>query len=1197
MRQVCSTFAVLMAGCSPALSPPDLTDIEPAWGYNGEETTVTIRGDGLIPGVRLVASDPSSASVDAQFTAALVQEGSLTPLEGVSLDTYGALSARVPRGIVPGLYSVQVIAPGGEQDTLANAFTVTDTRADHLAIQLDARAYDVNETVIVEISLLDPDDDVVALDLPVVVEFSSETNAAGVTIDEGGLIDQLELDDRVAVSGRLDPDGTGWVAFTSAIPDNLWVTVTPAETDSPVRDDAAFVPFTPGELDRVRIDLPSEPYQAVAGEPFPVVLTLRDEFGNLLDDQAATVYLREACGGNNNLPTVDIVGGRGSTLLEVHRATDVSPSSLCPANALTAYGGATGSSQEFQVSPAEVEELTLLVAGGQSAEVTAGEPELNLIVQASDPYGNLAHDYQRALHFTDDLGGLDSDNPGQGQALCRPWNNGLLSCDIAMNRAAAQVVITADDGLGVSGRSSPVLVNPGPPTSMDAASRASQPQAGQSYSVAVRVLDAWGNDADVDPSGPDRLEVIDPADSTSCAYSRLEASGAHLLDCATTHAAEAITLLVEMPSHNLSTTTGRVDILNGPLDSVILGAPVEVTAGASFTISAEALDAYGNPYATGFRDLDISDTTGTLSIATVTLDGAGTASESVSITGAADPTVITVSSGGQEFGSVDVVVVADSVDHFDVVMQRPWAWVGEATAVTIVAQDGYDNTVADYSDEVTITSSRGLFVSERVSSFDAGQADVELTWDTPGISDRVRIADDGGVTGSSTAIDALDGECASPPTAGLLLDGLSETASCIFSGQASVTADFSTSAAGAADISHFHLSDSVGGFTRTASSSTTLSFDTAGLYRPELVVVDDDACGVVADAVVWVNEKGYPAGAITIGVADPTRTAGGAPSDADTTVSFAAVDCAGDPAANVDLYLRTDLGEFASGLTATGSGLAVTLNSAGEGSVMWSAQNTDHDGTATISAGVLSGAAFGADTLTVEGDNTRPEVAWIDPSGVTDALVDEVTIGFTEPMDDVDYDSRVALSGPDGAVTVSTSLSAARTELTVTPDHTLDGAVGGFLIELSSDVRDDSGNRMAGRWGAGVADFTSRFGAVGDEGLSVSACTPSVAHFTPDGDDGAAEEADDVDLAVSATATPSYWVLEVFDGNGDRVRTKHSAASASSTTLTWSGRADNGVIVPAGTYTVSVSTVDIYDNLSTGCEVEVVILERYSATR
>ena len=1173
-----------MGGCTLQAADPVVTSVDPAWAWTGEETDITVHGDAFFP---TPVVDANSTRMDEDFVVELQRQGAVVELEAVDLDDWESLSARVPEGLEVGTYDLVVRSPDGEEGRLDAGFTITDNRADHLQLEFDARPYQVDEQVVVRINLLDPLDGRVPEDFGVTVRvWLDDDEEAVLELSGTGLGDAIGS--ATELTGSLNA-GDGWVALSASSPANVWIGVEPSDLSSPVSGDEAFVPFTTGELDRVQLDLVDEgPYEA--GAPFSVGFTLQDEFGNDLLDKAARLTLADGCGGTVVPDEIDFVG---SVLQDVTflRATGAS----CTTTRLEVQGTATGESAAFAVSAGDVALLEVSPTDASPAAVTAGEEELTLRIVARDAYLNTVEDYARDIDFRDDVGGLDSEQ-GIGSMDCLiAWNDGERYCSVGLERAAAEVFVEVVDSEGLSGwSSSSVEVVPAVAEDMYFEHGVTEGTAGAVLDTTLDVVDRFDNLIQLDLLGTDPVSFDDGAGTLSCAWSGMS-DGSHLFACSTTTATEATVFTADVPSRGLAASTASLRVVNGALADFAMTVPASTVAGESFTLSGIGRDAYGNAYTEGDPSVELRDDTDTLSPVTVTLDGDGLYSGTgFQLTVASDEVTIAASQGGTDLGSAQIEVLPGDMSAISVEFPEPWVWVGDEVQCDVRGVDAYGNTVPDFAGPVTLSSNQGLFIAETVNDFTAGEAEVAISWDSAGLQDRV-VGTSTSYSGTSVSLDALDDDCADGPGAELLLDGGSEAVSCILSGTASASADFSGSTSGTSGVAAYHFHDGDDGYTRSTSSSTSITVSEAGGWLTELVVADTDACGDRATAVFWANDKGEAAGPLSVTTSQSSRTAGGSAATADATITVTAEDCAGDVPTVTEVYVRTDLGEMSSGVTALSDGLALSLSGT-SGTATWSAQNIEHDGTATIHAGVLSGAAHGSVEIVVSGESARPRVSWVDPSGTTAELFDEMTVAFSETLlESVDYDALVTVTGPSGELDLSTSVD--DDELTVLFDSQQDADSGSFTLQLSANIRDTSGNKLDGDFDGTNASYSSVFGDVDDDGISVDSCSTTIKKFTPDGNAGSGVESDEVDLSVVADATPEWWLLEVYDASSDRVRSARSAPTSSTDTVSWDGRGDDGMLVRAGTYRLDVSTIDAQDNVSVACEGSIRAVEHYVALK
>lgn len=254
-----------------------------------------------------------------------------------------------------------------------------------------------------------------------------------------------------------------------------------------------------------------------------------------------------------------------------------------------------------------------------------------------------------------------------------------------------------------------------------------------------------------------------------------------------------------------------------------------------------------------------------------------------------------------------------------------------------------------------------------------------------------------------------------------------------------------------------------------------------------------------------------------------------------------------------------------------------------------------------MEVGTLDGASYGSIEVTIEGDSVLPVVVSMDPMGASTELFDEVNVEFSEVIRESSISgSTVSLEGPLGAVALaSAGLDDTGRALILETTETRDAGEGAYVLTISSLIADEGGNnQLAGAFDGQPGDYVGQFGAVGDEALELSSCVASTLELVVDGDDGSlsgdAVEADHVEIQASSIGAPTWWLLEVRDANAQRIRTLRTPGSGSfSATVTWDGRGDDGIVNAAGTYWVSVSSIDVHDNISAPCEIEVVLLQRY----
>jgi hypothetical protein len=423
--------------------------------------------------------------------------------------------------------------------------------------------------------------------------------------------------------------------------------------------------------------------------------------------------------------------------------------------------------------------------------------------------------------------------------------------------------------------------------------------------------------------------------------------------------------------------------------------------------------------------------------------------------------------------------------------------------------------------------------------------------------------------------------------ADLLLDGATDAVVCLVARTASLTADATDSTAGAAGLVLYYFSTD-DDLVRTLSGAASWTWEAPGAHTIEAVVVDADACADLTSGIAYVgDDDGSPAGPVSVSVASSLVSAG-----AGTTVTVSAEDCSGDIAAGQDLRVAADLGTVSG--TATGAGLVVTLDATGSASFDWDFA-PEFDGTATVSVASDKGGAWGTGTTRVEHESGRPRIASATPTGRDASDAASFTVEFTEAIGPgyVTSDSVALYDALLTRVSASRSVAGDGRSVTVTPDVPLNGAGGVYSLVVTDDVRDPAGNRLDGEWTGSRGSFLVEWGDVPALAWDLTGCSADLSRLTPDGDPGAAEEADELTITPVATAMPDWWWWRVEDAGGTRYRSDR--ADGADATFTWDARGDDGFVVASGDYVLLVAGIDAYGNTTPDCRLSVTVQQHMEA--
>ena len=1190
-------------GCAPGLPAPEPGAVDPNWGWNGEVTDVRIRGAGFYP--RIQASGARDVAFDRQFRVWLVGD-TRVELDRVDFRSDDELAAEVPAGVPAGRYDLEVVGPGGDVGLLRAAYTVTDSRADRIELAATDLNWPVYSLARLDIQLAGPDGLDVPDDLEIDVFVRGVDDPGTVrfedTLDEQSLM--VDLDDgRVGVRGLLGPDGGGHLTFTSTAPTELWIDVAPADPTSVIAGASQFLAFTPANAVAIEI-APVDPGQPIeAGAPFDLRVSLVDRYGNVVGDASAGATLFESCAapGGRYTGSTTVVG---STILEgvvLNGASAAGGGDTCATNRIDAIGNVFGStingrSDDLAVSPGPVDAYAVTA---WPTVVEAGEDDVLVQVRATDSVGNTVTEHAAELALSDSLGGLAW---GPAAWSCGAFTAGSAACAARPVSAGAAVVITAQSD-AASGDGSPIRVEPSTPTGLLLDGPGAAQAAGSGFTAELRAVDDWGNGVSLDILGVDLPAFTDGGGAVGCSWLTSGApTGTERFECVPTRAESDKVLTAAIPSRGLLAASLPFEVTNGPLAQVtVTPAQSAVTAGDELSFSLRAQDAWGNAYRVqAVTSVLLTDLSGDIVGQTAALDAGGLATWRGRFTTAREAnTIRAVASGATVGTSPGFDVLPDDPTTLSVSVGSTWAWIDEPRAVTVTALDAYANPADSFSGSVTLSSVGGAGDPVTVSGFIAGQAVAAFTWGTPSLQDTL-AATDGDLSGTSGAVDAVE-PCTDGPTAALSVGGASELVLCRSGGvTASTTLSSAGSIAGGGAIVATHFAPEPDAFARSTTSSTAATWSDEGSWLASALVVDANACGALATARLWVADNdGEPAGPITAAVVASELVAGSAVSGT-TAVDLSATDCAGDPAAGGTLHARVTLGALASRgstLLSTGDGLAVVLDGNGDANLSWSVLATRHAGTGALHVGRPGGQAYGGESVGVTGDAALPVVIDVSPVGSTAASFSALTIDFSEPMlASTLGTSTVALTDGDGvAASIAPSLSANGEVLTLALPASRDAGAGVWTLAVGSTARDAAGNRLDGAYSGASGAFAIDFGAVTDAAPDVSTCALSVSELRPDGDAGAGSAADTVSMSATATATPAWWELEVTDLQGDLVYLWRTAGVASTATLTWNAREQNGPIADNGDYTITVTALDDSWNAGASCVQDLALANRIHA--
>ncbi|MFT6820211.1 MAG: hypothetical protein ACJATT_004035 [Myxococcota bacterium] len=1150
-------------GCGVDLPSPQPDSVVPDAAYNGEDTVVIIEGSSFYPQVEVNARSAGEADINAGFTARLMSGTTVvTELVSTGLVDFEHLQAVVPAGVEPGLYAVEVEGPTGQVGRLDSAFTVTDTRADRLDVNVPSLVYEVFDTAWIEIQLVDPLDQRVLSDLPIVVSVIGEEGLVEVGFESTSFEDIEVLTDERAIRGRIGVDGRARVGVSVSTPGTTVITISPEDLDSSVADGEVRVLWEPGSELTLDIDLPSIPFSAVAGRPFTATLSLFDQFGNPVFDASEVVLLKNAC---ENWFAAETVTGVTQTIVTLREATGTAG---CGTDSLQSVSGPEGESIPLQVQAGAATNFDVVV---NPSDVVAGASELNIFVTPVDEFGNLTTGTGGELTLIESTGEtLNAECVGTTP----------IFCTATPTVAGSQVVLTVDDGAGISGTSNVHTVLPGPAVALSAGFGVDRVVAGETATLTVDARDTFGNavvlDALVD------ITVLVGQQPAACAADGVDSAGNIQLGCVFTQAQDGI--VADVTVDTLTAQADALQVINAALSEVQLAVSERTAvAGEPITMTATGLDAFGNPYIVQTDSVvSLSDDTGSLSVVSISLGGGGSASTAASVTVAGD-TIIRGWQDGQLLGqSVPVRIVAASAEALRIRTDEPWAFTNEALGIVVAVVDTYGN-VTTTTTSATLSPTEGMFDAVVLDIVD-GEATAELTWANP--SDETLVASSEALTTATRRV-VVVAECGElGPIPAMRFSGEVVGIACTDDvRQALVPVSLAASQARGADLTTglvVVFGEPSGGLT-----GTEIPVHGYGETVVRGLVSDANGCGAEVAGAVWLGpDDGTVTGPLNVQATESILAAGAGTS---VLTVDALTDCAGTIATDTRVFVRSNRGDLF-GAVPTGAGLAMTLDTAGDASATLDVTLLETGGAGIVVVRTASGSGADVVPIVITGDTVHPQVASVVPSGLVTAPVNVIVVTFTEPMLATSIvPESFRIDGPTDVAVAQVVRALDGRSVALTPVPAIDPADGTFSVVVTRDTRDVAGNRLDGTYTDESFDFVIPIGAVPGPELGPAGCSVDTFRIRPDGDDGTGHEADGATLSWTGGETPLWWVLDVLTLDGRRVRTATIPASASDAQWWWNGRDDSQRVVQDGDYRVGVDARDEHGNRIIGCTAAVSI--------
>jgi hypothetical protein len=418
-----------------------------------------------------------------------------------------------------------------------------------------------------------------------------------------------------------------------------------------------------------------------AGAPFGITITAQDAFNNTVTSFAGIATLSDNTGTISPTSTTAFNSGAwsGNVTITKSQANVV----------ITAVGsGKQGQSNSFQVNAAALDHFSF---ANVSSPQIAGQ-KFAVTITAQDVFNNTVTSYTSTVNLSDNTATLSPTVSG-------PFVAGVRADSLAITKSQSSVQITATGG-GKQGLSNIFAVNAG---ALDHFTFATIPNqtAGSPFSITITAKDVYENTV---TSYGSTVNLTDNTGTISPTTSPLFIAGVRSFEVAITKSQSSVAITASgVGKQGTSNVFDVIAVLDRFVFNTISSTQ---TAGAPFSVTITAKDGFNNTVTSFSGTVSLSDSTGTLSPTTVNLNS-GAGSGNFTITKSRSSVRITASANGKTGLSNAFNVNPASLNHFGFAIISAPQTAGVAFAVSIFAQDFYNNTVTSFVDSVALSDATG----------------------------------------------------------------------------------------------------------------------------------------------------------------------------------------------------------------------------------------------------------------------------------------------------------------------------------------------------------------------------------------------------------------------------------------------------------------------------------------------------------
>ncbi|MBN1349006.1 hypothetical protein JXJ21_06330 [candidate division KSB1 bacterium] len=463
-----------------------------------------------------------------------------------------------------------------------------------------------------------------------------------------------------------------------------------------------------------------------AGNEFSLAITAKDAQNNTVTSFTGTAALSDLTGTVSPQTTANFSAGQWSGNVNVTRNF--------VNNVITVTSsGKAGTSNAFVVNPASLDHFSF---SSISSPQTAGQV-FNISITARDAYENVVTSFNSSVDLIDNTGTI---SPAKsGSFTSGTWSGGVR---IIKSQNDIRITASANSRTGVS---STFNVAPASLHHFTLQSISTQ-AAGVPFSIAVSALDAYDN---IVTNFTNTVNISDLTGTLAPVVSNNFSNGQWSGSVSISQARTSNRITVTRTGGTETGSSNSFDVIATSIDhfeiSSISGTKV---AGQNFTITITAKDAQNNTV-TGFSGTaNLRDVTGTLTPSTTTNFTNGIWSGTVQITRSISSDVITVTSSGKAGNSNNFAVAPAALDHFRFESIDSPQTAGQPFAISLVAEDVYENQVTSFSSRVNLSDATGTINPGITGTFTAGSWSGQVTI-TRSQEDDAIIASWGNASGQS----------------------------------------------------------------------------------------------------------------------------------------------------------------------------------------------------------------------------------------------------------------------------------------------------------------------------------------------------------------------------------------------------------------------------------------------------------------